>query len=68
MTQTTEYKGYKLTASAQQRDGKWYGAYVREKDGDVFRSEMSVIESGSQASAETQLLDVAREHINRLDK
>jgi hypothetical protein len=68
MTQTTEYKGYKLTASAEQRDGKWYGAYVREKNGDVFRSEMSVIESGSQASAETQLLDVAREHINRLDK
>jgi hypothetical protein len=68
MTQTTDYKGYKLTASAQQRDGKWYGAYVREKDGHVFRSEMSVIESGSQESAETQLLDAAREHINRLDK
>jgi hypothetical protein len=68
MTQTTDYKGYKLTASAEQRDGKWYGAYVREKDGDVFRSEMSVIESGSQDSAETQLLDSAREHINQLDK
>nr|WP_217345185.1 hypothetical protein [Noviherbaspirillum sp. L7-7A]MBV0879415.1 hypothetical protein [Noviherbaspirillum sp. L7-7A] len=68
MTQTTEYKGYRLTASAEQRDGKWYGAYVREKDGDVFRSEMSVIESGSQDSAETQLLDAAREHISRLDK
>ncbi|MFL6715324.1 MAG: hypothetical protein ACJ8G3_03070 [Burkholderiaceae bacterium] len=68
MTQSTEYKGYKLTASAEQRDGKWYGAYVREKDGDVFRSEMSVIESGSQDSAETQLLDAARAHINQLGK
>ena len=68
MTQNTEYKGYKLTASAEQRDGKWYGAYVREKDGDVFRSEMNVIESGSQESAETQLLDAAREHINQLGK
>jgi hypothetical protein len=68
MTQSTEYKGYKLTASAEQRDGKWYGAYVREKDGDVFRSEMSVIESGSQDAAETQLLDAARAHINQLGK
>jgi hypothetical protein len=68
MTQTTEYKGYKLTASAEQRDGRWYGSYVREKGGDTYRSEMSVIESGSQDSAETQLLDAAREHINQLDK
>lgn len=68
MTQSTEYKGYRLSASAEQRDGKWYGAYVREKDGDTFRSEMTVIESGSQESAETQLLDTAREHINRLDR
>ena len=66
MTQSTEIKGCKITATAEQRDGKWYGAYLREKDGNPFRSETVVIEAGSQEDAEEQLLEQARAQMHAL--
>lgn len=67
MSQSIEYKGYKITAKAEQRDGKWYGAFVREKDGSPFRSEMTVIEAGSQEDAEAQLIEQARAQVHGLE-
>jgi hypothetical protein len=67
MTQTIEYKGYKITATAEQREGKWYGAFVREKDGDTFRSEMKVMNAGSQEDAEAQLVESARAQIHEVE-
>lgn len=67
MSQSTEYKGYKITATAEQRDGKWYGTFVREKDGKPFRSEMTVIEAGSQEDAEAKLIEQARAQVHGLE-
>ena len=67
MSQSTEYKGYKITATVEQRDGKWYGSFVREKDGNPFRSEMAVIEAGSQEDAEARLIERARAQVHTLE-
>jgi hypothetical protein len=67
MSQTADYKGYKITASAEERDGRWYGNFVREKDGNTFRSEMAVIEAGSQEDAEAQLIEQARAQVHALE-
>lgn len=67
MSQSTEYKGYRIIATAEQRDGKWYGAFVREKDGSTYRSEMTVIEAGSQEDAEAQLIEQARAQVHGLE-
>jgi hypothetical protein len=67
MSQTADYKGYKITATAEERDGKWYGHFVREKDENAFHSEMAVIEAGSQEDAETQLIEQARANVHALE-
>ncbi|MDB5760179.1 MAG: hypothetical protein JWM30_3468 [Burkholderia sp.] len=67
MSQTADYKGYKITATAQQRGGEWYGNFVREKDGDTFRSGMTVMHAGSQEDAEAQLLELARAQVHALE-
>jgi hypothetical protein len=66
MSQTADYKGYKITATVEERNGKWYGHFVREKDGSPFRSEMVVIDAGSQEDAEAQLIEQARAHVHAL--
>jgi hypothetical protein len=67
VARTTEYKGYKITATAQQRGAKWYGNFVRERDGDIFRSELTVMDACSLEHAEAQLLELARAQVYALE-